>query len=165
MKSKQQKGFTLIELLVVVSIIGTLASVIITNLGEARARARETAFVAGITQLQKSLELYYLDNGEYPDSDVAGSWGLVSIRYANEYNYTAFKNQLDGYVSDIPISTNGAFWRYDSEFDPSGYCYCRPPTNNNQDYVILFETTYQSYGDSFIGMNGPRFRHCLRNPD
>jgi len=161
----KNKGFTLIELLVVISVIGILSTVVLGELNEARRRARETAFVAGLSQLQKSLELYYLDNGEYPDSTISGQWGLVNIRNKNEYQYSSFKTQLTGYVSDIPTLNNGFFWRYDSRFANNSYTSCRPPTDNNQDYAILFETEFKAYGDSFQGMNGTRFRHCLRNPE
>lgn len=161
---KKEKGFTLIELLVVVSIIGVLASVVLGSLSSARARARETAFVAGVYQLQKSFELYYLENGEYPDSTISGTSGLVNIRNKDEYNYNTFTAQLDGYITELPTLEKNIFWRYDSRYSNNSYTTCRPDTNNNQDYAILFETESKSYGDSFIGMDGSRFRHCLRNP-
>lgn len=61
-----KKGFTLIELLVVVAIIGVLASVVLSSLGEARERAKRARFIANVDGLKKGMELYYLDNGRYP---------------------------------------------------------------------------------------------------
>lgn len=65
---KKEKGFTLIELLVVVSIIGVLATIVLSSLSAARGRARDQAIRAHFNQLRTALEIYYLDNNSYPDS-------------------------------------------------------------------------------------------------
>lgn len=61
-----KRGFTLVELLVVIAIIGILATLILLQLGGARARARDTQRISHITQLQGALELYWEDFGMYP---------------------------------------------------------------------------------------------------
>ena len=61
-----KKGFTLIELLVVISIIGVLTTLIVTNLQNARARARDTKKKQNLTQLKTALRLYYNDYQSYP---------------------------------------------------------------------------------------------------
>lgn len=64
---KKQKGFTLIELLVVIAVIGVLSGVILSALGSARAKSRDSLRAQQLLQLQKALELYALDNGgNYP---------------------------------------------------------------------------------------------------
>jgi prepilin-type N-terminal cleavage/methylation domain-containing protein len=60
------KGFTLIELLVVISIIGVLTTLVVTNLNEARARARDVAKKQRLSQLKSALQLYYNDFMRYP---------------------------------------------------------------------------------------------------
>ena len=61
-------GFTLIELLVVISIIGTLATLVLIQLGTARGRARDAKRISDVNQLRSAVELYYEDNnGKYPD--------------------------------------------------------------------------------------------------
>lgn len=60
------RGFTLIELLVVISIIALLSSITLATLNESRSRAKRSAFVQGMKQLQLALELYKSDNGHYP---------------------------------------------------------------------------------------------------
>jgi prepilin-type N-terminal cleavage/methylation domain-containing protein len=64
----KKNGFTLIELLVVISIIGVLATLIITNINEARARARDVAKKDGMSQLKTALRLYYNDFTHFPAS-------------------------------------------------------------------------------------------------
>ena len=60
------RGFTLIELLVVIAIIGLLSSVVLARLNSVRVKARDSARIQLVNQLQKAMELYYDDNGHYP---------------------------------------------------------------------------------------------------
>lgn len=64
--AQKQKGFTLIELLIVIGIIGILSTIAMTSLNAARMRARDSKRKAEMAEIQKALELYYLDYGEYP---------------------------------------------------------------------------------------------------
>lgn len=62
----KKPGFTLIELLVVISIIGTLVGLIVNNMADARARARDAKRKSGLSQLKTALRLYYNDYQHYP---------------------------------------------------------------------------------------------------
>lgn len=72
-KAKFSKGFTLVELLVVIAIIGVLATLILLQLGAARARARDAKRIADIAQYRTAIELYFDDNGAYPTSILAAN--------------------------------------------------------------------------------------------
>ncbi|MFA6969031.1 MAG: prepilin-type N-terminal cleavage/methylation domain-containing protein [Candidatus Paceibacterota bacterium] len=60
------RGFTLIELLVVISIIGVLSSVVLASLNTARYKANDAARIANVKALKTALQMYYIDNGIYP---------------------------------------------------------------------------------------------------
>jgi prepilin-type N-terminal cleavage/methylation domain-containing protein len=53
----RNKGFTLIELLVVIAIIGLLATLAVVSFGNARLKARATAYVADLKSIEKALIL------------------------------------------------------------------------------------------------------------
>lgn len=64
---RREKGFTLVELLVVIAIIGILSTLLILQLGIARAKARDTKRIADIQGIQAAVEQYYDDNSaSYP---------------------------------------------------------------------------------------------------
>jgi len=101
---KSKKGFTLIELLVVIAIIGTLASVVLASLNTARAKARDAARIATVTELTNALQLYWLNNnGLYPqdgpdrgksgytlsiiETDLKPYYDISSIKNPERYRY------------------------------------------------------------------------------
>jgi type II secretion system protein G len=66
---KTDKGFTILELLVVVAIIGILAAVSMALLSDTRARSRDARRLSDMREIEKALNLYYAENGHFPDED------------------------------------------------------------------------------------------------
>lgn len=63
------RGFTLIEIMVVVVIIGILIGLIAPNILGRVDKARVTAAKTDIATLEQALEMYRLDNHNYPSTD------------------------------------------------------------------------------------------------
>jgi general secretion pathway protein G len=65
----KQCGFTLIEIMVVVVIIGVLIGLVAPNILGRVDEARITAARADLATLAQALDMYRIDNGNYPTTD------------------------------------------------------------------------------------------------
>ncbi len=64
-----QSGFTLIEIMVVVIILGVLAALVVPKMMDRPEAARITKARSDIRALESALNLYKLDNYQYPSTD------------------------------------------------------------------------------------------------
>jgi type II secretion system protein G len=97
---KKYRGFTLIELLVVISIIGLLATIVMVSLNSARGKARDARRASDMQQIQKALELYLADNGQYPVATCpcgSGGWETSDV------DPNQFMEYLAPYMSKVPV--------------------------------------------------------------
>lgn len=108
-----QRGFTLIEILVVVVIIGILGAVIVPNLLARPDQARLTAAESTIRGLANSLDLYRLDNFQYPSTE-QGLEALVSkpSGFPEPKNYSP-----DGYIKKLEVDPWGSEYYYERTGD------------------------------------------------
>jgi general secretion pathway protein G len=112
------EAFTLLELMVVIVILGILAAFVVPRLTKRPEDARVTKAKVEISNLEQALELYYLDNGRYPDTE-QGLKALV---------------QKPGSGEDLPNWREGGYLvKGRLPDDPWGhpYVYVSPGINNS----------------------------------
>lgn len=103
MMRRSLTGFTLIELLVVIAIIGLLSAVVLASLKDARARGRDSQRLTSVTELQKSVELYFSTYNEYPTAcGLTARWRGHAANYGDcDTNYIA--DVVPAYLTKLPI--------------------------------------------------------------
>ena len=131
-----KKSFTLIELLVVIAIIGVLAALVIPNLTQTRAKARDVRRIEDLRTLQNALELYYLDHNVYPSGPIGSNSldGFCLERSLNEDGSCPsekpdqFCNLIKPYLARLPKDPQ---FRWS---DPSSPCYYYITDDTGQAY-------------------------------
>lgn len=66
---RKQQGFTLIEVMVVVVILGILAAIVVPRVIDRPEQARVVRAQQDIVAISNAMDLYKLDNGQYPTTD------------------------------------------------------------------------------------------------
>jgi len=94
-------GFTLIELLVSMAIIGILSTVGLGSFLSSQIKSRDARRKSDLGNIQKALEMYFVDHGSYPKSDSAGQ---IVIGSGLEWNSRAqMKDSNDTiYMQELP---------------------------------------------------------------
>ena len=128
-----KKGFTLIELLIVVAIIGILAAIAVPNFLNAQIKAKISRCVSDMKTLQTALEMYRLDNNDYPPCDQARVPGSGDNFHPNDIRFYRLTTPVSFITSvpDDPFATNANT----SDFAQWGYSY---------DYVNNYDDSHNS---------------------
>jgi len=144
----RNKGFTLIELLVVISIIGLLASIVLSSLSAARGKARDVRRLSDMHTLQVALELYITKNavnGVYPvaagGAAACSGWETTG-NDAGSFNFIApvtSDADLPAGIKDPSPSLESACGNYAyARYNPGDYgC----PVSRGGYYVVGIRTT------------------------
>jgi len=131
MTLRNKNAFTLIEIMLVVIIIGILAAMVIPNIAGRGEQARVSAARADIdANLTSALDLYELDNGQYPTTEQ----GLRAL----------FEKPAS---APDPISWNGPYLKKKRiPLDPWGreYRYVSPGIHNAEEFDLF------SYGQDGV---------------
>lgn len=110
--NNNQKGFTLIELLIVITVLGILMSIAVPALSGVKNKADTAVAKSDLHNIMHSLEMSYLDNGEYP-SATDGS-------LPTDLNNLNIKNEISNYTYKIDTDNKNYSISYE---DPNGKFY------------------------------------------
>ena len=106
-EKKTRSGFTLIELLIVMAILGLLATVGLASFRSSQIKGRDAQRKNDLGQLQRGLEAYYNDKGQYPDPDdlpgPGSPWQDESVEGGTLY------------MKEIPTDPIGFTYEYESD--------------------------------------------------
>ena len=107
--NKTISGFTLIEILIVVVILGILGAVVVPNILSRPDTARVQAAQTDLRALSQTLEIYRLDNFQYPSSEQ----GLESL-IDRPSGFPEPKNwNPEGYLKKLPTDPWGSPYLYE----------------------------------------------------
>lgn len=116
------RGFTLIELLVGISILATLAAAILVTLNPITQteKANDAKRKSDLSQVQRAIEIYYQDTGQYPSSLPA--WGSPWVVSSTTYIALLPKDPKGGktYVYNSPPASNGQTYYLYASLDRQG---------------------------------------------
>jgi len=130
-----KKGFTLLELLIVISIIGILSSIVVVNFANGSKQARDARRVQEVYQIGHALQMYYSDEGKYPDNTDSDdeSCSLHGITWDKGHLSSGVDDFIkpiidEGIITVIPVeisdvtdpSESACVYRYAKVVDPCG---------------------------------------------
>lgn len=91
-----QQGFTLVELLVVIAILGILAVFVASNFSSAQFKSRDAKRKNDLGQIQRAVEMYYNDSGEYPAATDKGQ--IENEKWGEEFSVESTM-----YMATLPL--------------------------------------------------------------
>ncbi len=136
--SEAFKGFTLIELLVVMAILGILSTVGLNSFRLSQMKARDAKRKSDLGQVQRALEMYYSDHGNYPAAGAAGTIHIgVSDLAWGDGEMTDAEAPETVYLKELPKDPSGNLeYCYFYQSSPISYkLYAR--LENSQDQSCL----------------------------
>ena len=91
--STKRMGFTIVELLIVVVVIAILASITVVSYNGIQERTRVAAISDGLKKIEKSMNLWMIDDGltQWPDDPMSGGGVPFSTMIADNPSEVSHK--------------------------------------------------------------------------
>lgn len=154
---KRISGFTIVELLIVVVIIAILAAVTAVAYNGIQARSRDSQRKQDVATIKKALELYYIDNGRYPNGSCAsgckinsswsstsdGSWPNLESQLVPTY-LSRLPQDPQASTTTSPAISGGFNYDYVS---PGGWC----TKSSGQIYMLTYRLENESQKNEIFG--------------
>lgn len=103
---KRQQGFTLIEIMVVVVILAILATLVVPKIMSRPEQAKIVKAKQDIQAIENALDLYKLDNGNYPTTEQ----GIAAL--VTKPTTEPVPNSWTGYLKSLPVDPWGHAYQY-----------------------------------------------------
>ena len=106
--NKTKSGFTIVELLIVIVVIGILAAITVVAFNGVQTRANTAGALSDLKQVNSAIQLYYVDNGAYPNT--SGNWQGINkeANYIPELTPTYLPSLPQSKMPDRPASSQDA---------------------------------------------------------
>ena len=160
------RAFTLLELLVVIAIIAVLAALLLPAIVSAKARAKRTACISNLRQINVGIRMY---SDDASDKTPALQGGLTNNVITPSAPWIAYKSLMKNYVGlhaassdqDKLFACPADIFYYDTRLGGPGYVAQPRHEQAFTDYssysfngVNLLTATNPANGGSFLGIGG-----------
>jgi len=117
MMQNRQSGFSLIEIMVVVIIIGLLVAIVAPNVSDSADKSRIQKAKADFKNIQTALQLYKLDNFNYPTTEQ----GLEALVTKPSQAPVPRSYKKSGYIEQLQQDPWGRPYLYESPAEGHDY--------------------------------------------
>ncbi|MES2745926.1 MAG: type II secretion system major pseudopilin GspG [Bdellovibrionota bacterium] len=109
-KARAQAGMTIIEILIVIALIGTIMTIVMTNVLQKSDEAKVDLARIAASQLENALRLYKLNNNKFPTTDEGLQALLVAPGGAKNWRgpYTEADKLKDPWGNDFSYESTSA---------------------------------------------------------
>lgn len=141
-RSKSTQGFTLVELLIVIVVIAILAAITLVAYNGIQAKANDSRRLQDVSDIEKSLLLYKINNGSFPAS--APNPGNSSFEISTDPGFLSSLASVDG--NHVFSSPSGSTYYYHTF--AAGQYGC--PASMGPFYVLWIQGMQSQQAEKFI---------------